>query len=183
LGEVENAFRGVAGVKEAVVVAWEDGTGGKYLCGYYVGKAAVEQIRKNISKTLPGYMMPAHFVRLESLPLTANGKINREALPEPEMGEARKYVAPRDEVEAELCAMFAEVLGMVRVGIEDGFFSSGGHSLRAVKLTSMLRRHFGVPFGITDLLEASTVAQVASIIEKRKRVSGDQANTVWTIEV
>ncbi len=124
-----------AGVAQAVVVARADATGGQRLIGYVVGRAgaaapAPDALRALLGQVLPEHMVPSAIVVLERLPLTPNGKLDRRALPEPELvppGAAQR--APRNPQEALLCGLFAEVLGLARVGVEDNFFELGGHSL------------------------------------------------------
>lgn len=115
-------------------------------------------------------MVPGHFVLLDSVPLTANGKINRKSLPEPEANSGVEYVGPRDEVEAELCALYAEVLGVARVGIEDDFFALGGHSLKVVRLLSLIRGTCAVEFKIAELFKSKTVRGLSELVRREKSI-------------
>ncbi|MEO3810551.1 amino acid adenylation domain-containing protein [Sphaerisporangium sp. B11E5] len=156
LGEVEHALVRCPGVEAAVVVARDR------LVAYLVGQVEIETVRAWARGVLPEYMVPSVFMRVETLPLTVNGKVDRRALPEPDLaGMAGEYVAPRTAVEERLCELFAEVLGVERVGIEDSFFDLGGHSLLAVRLMSRIRSEFGVEIELRALFEDATVAGVA----------------------
>ncbi|MBG1263442.1 hypothetical protein F8S20_32325 [Nostoc sp. BAE] len=125
-----------------------------------------------MTQKLPEYMMPSAFVVLESLPLTANGKVNRRVLRafydafQPQFSE--NYMAPRTPVEQVLMKIFAEVLGLKRVGIYDNFFELGGHSLLATQLVSRVRDALGVELPLRSVFEAPTIAQISKIVESFK---------------
>jgi acyl-coenzyme A synthetase/AMP-(fatty) acid ligase len=147
LGEIEAALQGHEGVRQAVVIVREDEGGDKRLVAYVVGQEEEkvvegEQLRSHLQQRLPEYMVPGAFVWLKELPLTANGKLNRGALPAPE-GEAyavQAYEEPIGEVEARIAAVWAEALKVERVGRHDQFFRLGGHSLMAVTVIERLRQ-------------------------------------------
>ncbi|HVG45898.1 MAG TPA: amino acid adenylation domain-containing protein, partial [Longimicrobium sp.] len=142
LGEIEAALLGHEGVRECAVLAREDVPGEKRLVAYVVGDGEAGVLREHLLRVLPEYMVPSAYVVLEALPLTPNGKLDRKALPAPE-GDAyarRSYEAPLGEVEAALAEIWAEVLGVGRVGRWDHFFELGGHSLLAIKLIGRMRR-------------------------------------------
>jgi amino acid adenylation domain-containing protein len=169
-GEIEAALGAQADVREARVVVREDVPGEKRLVAYVVpaaeGGAVGEALRAHLRREMPEYMVPAAVIVLDRLPLTANGKLDVRALPAPELGggEAR-YVAPRTPVEAALAEIWAELLGVERVGAEDGFFDLGGHSLLATRLVSRIRAAFGVELPLRALFEGPTVARVAERVE------------------
>src|SRR5205814_8762975 len=155
LGEIEATLASHAGVREAVVVAREDEPGEKRLVAYYTSSreqaTGAEELRSHLSSKLPEHMVPAAYVRLESLPLTANWKLDRKALPAPE-GEAyavREYEAPRGETEQKLAEIWAELLKVERVGRHDNFFELGGHSLLAVRMVSRLRQALSVEVAVS----------------------------------
>ncbi|HEX7318159.1 MAG TPA: amino acid adenylation domain-containing protein [Pyrinomonadaceae bacterium] len=170
LGEIEAALCAHDAVRECVVEA-RDGGDGKRLVAYFVpegDRAASAELREYLSERLPAYMVPTAFVMLDAMPLTANGKVDRRALPEPgsAMHElAHAYVAPRTPVEEMLCGIWAEVLGTERVGINDNFFVLGGHSLLATKVVSRVRQGFGVEVALRTLFERPTVAGWALSVE------------------
>ena len=161
LGEVESALLGHAGVSQAVVVARQEETGEKRLVGYVVGEASLDvvQMREHLKSKLPIYMVPGALVQLERMPLSANGKIDRKALPAPEgRPEVAQYVEPRSEVEQALAAIWREVLRLDRVGIHDDFFELGGHSLLATRVVARVRESFAVEVELRALFESRTIS-------------------------
>src|SRR5437870_1009021 len=159
-GEIEAALLGHGGVSQAAVVARAGGAGGTQLVGYVVlaaGCAAdAGELRAHVGARLPEYMVPSAIVVVDGFPLTANGKLDRSALPAPEF-RASVGRLPRSPQEELLCALFAEVLGVERVGIDDDFFALGGHSLLATRLISRIRSSLDVEVSIRSLFEARTV--------------------------
>ena len=168
LGEIEGHLAEHPAVSEGVVVAREDTPGGKRLVAYYVARALVEPdvLRTHLAGRLPEYMVPAAYVRLEALPLSPNGKVDRRALPAPDddASATRGYEAPVGEVEAALAEVWAEVLGLERVGRHDNFFELGGHSLLAVTLIERMRQH-GLPGDVRALYTRPTLAALAAEVE------------------
>jgi amino acid adenylation domain-containing protein len=171
LGEIEAALRSHASVKEAVVMACEDAPGNKRLVAYLMSdrRRAVEmdELRAHLQAQLPEYMVPAAFMMLDSFPLTPNGKIDRKALPPPELAQAiseKSYVAPRGPVEAVIAALWAEVLGLERVGVHNNFFELGGHSLIAIQVIARIREILRVDLAVKSIFEARTVAELADVI-------------------
>ena len=164
-GEIEAALLRHAGVAQAAVIARTDDAGGLRLIAYVVAAAGARveasALRAHVAGMLPDYMLPAAFVLMERLPLTANGKLDRSALPAPEFEPAASARAPRSPQEDVLCGLFAEVLGVARVGIDDDFFALGGHSLLATRLISRIRASLDVEVAIRSLFEAPTVAELA----------------------
>ncbi len=173
LGEIEAALSGHPAVQQSAVVVRQDGTGEKRLVAYLVPREdqpvpTPGDLRSFLRSTLPEYMIPALFVALDEMPLTANGKVNRRALPAPLDARpdlAATYVAPRTEMEAELAQMVADVLGLERVGVHDSFFDLGGNSLLATRLIFQVRERFQTPVLLRSLFEEPTVAGLAYAIE------------------
>ncbi|HEX7181365.1 MAG TPA: non-ribosomal peptide synthase/polyketide synthase, partial [Thermoanaerobaculia bacterium] len=174
--EVEAALARHPAVREAVVVAREL-AGGKALVAYVVAADAAPtaaELREALGTTLPAYMVPSAFVLLDALPLTPNGKVDRRALPAPDLqGPVEMFAAARTPTEELLAAVWAEVLGVERVGIHDDFFALGGHSLLATRLVSRLRKVLGVEVPVRSLFEHPTVAQLAEELEGRGRSSAE----------
>jgi amino acid adenylation domain-containing protein len=166
LGEIEAALTEHGGVHEAVVLHREDLPGGGGLIAYLVTAAAVcGSLRDWLQRKLPVYMVPSAFVALESLPLTPNGKVDRRALAAralmPERLGVEGSVAPRTLAEELLAVIWAQVLGLERVGVEDDFFALGGHSLLATQVVSRIRGVFGVDLPLRRLFESPTIAGLA----------------------
>ena len=171
LGEIETALAALAGIREAVVVVREDAPGDRRLVAYLVGDAPPETLRPALRDRLPDSMVPAAFVILPSLPLTPTGKVDRKALPAPEWQSAESYLAPRTPVEEVLAGIWAELLGLERVGANGHFFDLGGHSLLATRVTSRLRSALGVEVPLRDLFEAPVLADLAARIESILRAA------------
>ncbi|NOK14964.1 non-ribosomal peptide synthetase, partial [Corallococcus exercitus] len=166
LGEIEAALRAFPGVNEAVVVA-RGADADKRLIGYVTARAGhapdSDALKAHLRRNLPEYMVPSAFLVLDALPLNANGKVDRRALPEPgEASRAVDFVAPRTPTEEKLAALFAEVLRVERVGIHDDFFALGGHSLLATQLVSRVRTTLGLELPLRTLFEAPTVSALAT---------------------
>ncbi|MBZ5509457.1 MAG: amino acid adenylation domain-containing protein, partial [Acidobacteriia bacterium] len=184
LGEIEARLAECAGIQQAVVVAREEGGGEKRLVAYYTssersdaGKESVgpEQLRAQLAPQLPEYMVPAAYVRMEKMPLTTNGKLDRKALPEPE-GDAyakREYEAPQGEIETALGEIWAEVLKVERVGRQDNFFELGGHSLSAVQLMAKINRRFNQLLPLSVMFTAPNIVVLAKLISNREATSTD----------
>ncbi|RUL78905.1 non-ribosomal peptide synthetase [Dyella choica] len=169
LGEIESALQAVA--SEVVVLAREDSIGDKRLVAYLVaheGQVLPDEarLRAILAQTLPEYMLPSYFIVLERMPLTPNGKVNRGALPAPDMTRSEAgYVAPRTPTEEIMADLWAEVLKLDRVGIHDDFFALGGHSLLAVQLVSQLRKRAGIEMELRYLFSHPTLAALADFID------------------
>ncbi|HYW09200.1 MAG TPA: amino acid adenylation domain-containing protein, partial [Longimicrobium sp.] len=168
-GEIESVLRSHPAVRDAAVVAREDG-GTKRLVAYVVGGDG-DEIRAFLGGRLPEYMHPSAIVWMDALPLTPNGKTDRAALPDPEWSTpAPGHVAPRTATEEALATLWSEVLGAVRVGAHDDFFALGGHSLRATQLVSRVRGVFGVELPVRALFEAPTLAELAARVDAARGV-------------
>ena len=167
-GEIEAVVLRHPAVAQAVVLAREDAPGQKRLVAYVVAAADreidVAALRAQLGASLPDYMVPSGFVVLSSLPLTPNGKLDRGALPAPDL-TPQVVRLPRTPQEEVLCALYAEVLGVARVGIDDSFFALGGHSLLATKLISRIRTTLDVEVAIRTLFEAPSVEALAKRLD------------------
>ncbi|HEX7243492.1 MAG TPA: amino acid adenylation domain-containing protein, partial [Longimicrobiaceae bacterium] len=182
-GEVEAALREHPSVREAVVVAREDAPGAKRLVAYVVPEGGEEVsgrvLRAHLEQLLPEHMVPTALVVLDAIPLTPGGKPDRRALPEPERSGGAEYVAPRTRAEEQLCAVWAEVLEVERVGVHDDFFQLGGHSLVAVRIASRVREVVGAEMPLRALFGAPTVARLAAWVEANR--PEDQLEA-WQVE-
>ncbi|MDH6196197.1 amino acid adenylation domain-containing protein [Mycobacterium frederiksbergense] len=165
LGEIHAVLAGLDGVEQAAVIAREDRPGDKRLVGYVTesvpGAVDPGEIRARLSQRLPGYMVPAAVLVLDSIPLTVNGKLDKRALPEPEYTDGDHYRAPTTVVEEILAGIYAQVLGLDRVGIDDSFFDLGGDSLSAMRLIAAVNTGLDTDLAVRTLFDAPTVAQLA----------------------
>ncbi|MDT8717660.1 amino acid adenylation domain-containing protein [Clostridium sp. 19966] len=170
LGEIENQILKNNRIKGTVVLAKEDAQGNKYLCAYIAAKEKIEiqELRKDLSKVLPGYMVPAYFIQIEAIPLTPNGKIDKKALPEPlgEISTGVAYQAPRNEIEEKLAKIWNEVLAIEKIGIDDDFFTLGGHSLNAMRMTVLMQKELGVQISVSEIFSQPTIRKIAETIPK-----------------
>ena len=167
LGEVRAALAVLDGVQQAEVIAREDRPGDKRLVGYITGTADPAAVRTALAQRLPEYMVPAAIVVIDTLPLTVNGKLDRRALPTPEYQHTAGYRAPATAAEEILAGIYARVLGVDRVGVDDSFFDLGGDSLSAMRLIAAVNTDLNTGLTVRTLFEAPTVAQLAP------RIGGD----------
>ena len=186
LEEIERQLLGHDQIKEAVVAAKDDNRGGKYLCAYYISSLPLEplELREYLSGKLPGYMVPAHFIRLDKMPLTHAGKINRKTLPNPDeitVDQERKYLAPRNELEKTIAEIWQDVIGIDNVGINDNYFSLGGDSINAIRITARLRKA-NLKLELADLFRYPTIEElsprVKPIAGENETVSDDSSSAL-----
>ncbi len=175
LGEIENHLLEHDSIKEVVVVVRQDEGEDKYLCAYIVLKEGVKELtvkelQDYLRERLPGYMVPAYFIQLQSLPLTVNGKIHRKALPHPRkmIDQEEHYQAPRTETEKTIAAAWAEVLGLDpgKISIHHDFFQLGGNSISVLKTLDRLKKEFGCDISLSDMFVYSTVGELAANISR-----------------
>ncbi len=177
LGEIEWVLRQQAQVREAVAVVREGKSGDKQLLAYVVGEAAPGDLQRYLKEKLPPYMVPQLLVKLERLPLTPSGKIDRQALAALDGAgeeEAEGYVALRTQEEELLASIWAEVLGVERISVQDNFFNRGGHSLLATQVVSRIQAVFQIELPLRAMFETTTLAELAQLImaERQREAVG-----------
>ncbi|MCP4153633.1 MAG: hypothetical protein GY757_38245, partial [bacterium] len=174
LGEIENRLLNHPEIKEAVVLARKSKEGDKSLCAYYIvdsiGQKTEPDLRRHLSQTLPDYMIPSYFIKLEKIPLTPNGKINRKVLPSPEITAGKNYVPPEGKVEETLAAVWQQVLNTGEISVNDNFFNLGGDSIKTIQIASRLRK-YDLQLNIQDLFTHQTIKQLAPHVKKINRTS------------
>ncbi|HJS23707.1 MAG TPA: amino acid adenylation domain-containing protein [Pyrinomonadaceae bacterium] len=171
LGEIEAALSQHPSVRDVVVVTRDQQDGHKRLIAYFVAEqtVAVSELRSFLAERLPDFMVPSVFMALDALPLSPNGKVDRKALPEPDLTQAEQrtgYAAPKTPVEEILCGIWSSVLQVADIGVDDNFFARGGHSLLATRVVSKIRTAFAIELPLRTMFEAPTVAALASRIEQ-----------------
>lgn len=178
LGEIEAILAQHPAVREAATVVRENGVGEKRLVAYVAAEPrqapAISELRGFLKQKLPEYMVPSTFVMLDTLPLTPSGKVNRRALPAPDLARPeldKSFIAPRTPTEEVLVGIWAQVLGVERVGIYDDFFELGGHSLLATQIISRMRQTFGVELPLRRLFETPTVTGLAQSVEAARQAA------------
>jgi fengycin family lipopeptide synthetase D len=187
LSEIEARLAAHPRIKAAVVAARHDGADDHYLTAYIVFSPAGTldklpgslELRNYLSDYLPDYMIPAYFVPSEQIPVTANGKLDRKALPAPTRGldSGIQYEAPTDEVEEKLVKIWKDILQLEKIGINDNFFQLGGHSLRAMTLVNEIHRAFEVELPIRLIFDHPIIAEIAGQI----RVEEEQMQKLYRI--
>jgi amino acid adenylation domain-containing protein len=187
LGEIEAALARHAGVKQALVLAQENEQGDKRLLGYVVaqGKELTgEELREYLKQEVPDYMVPQAIAVLSKFPLTANGKIDRAALPEPQTAQAqRAYIAPRNETEQKIAAIWAEVLrrGLNTISIDDNFFDLGGHSLMATQVVSRIRERFALEIPMRAMFDRPTIARLGEAVMQAHDASEEEDSSIVAV--
>ncbi|TPG68250.1 amino acid adenylation domain-containing protein [Brevibacillus laterosporus] len=169
LEEIENQINNHPNILETVVMDIEDARGNKSLCAYVVLKqdVPINHLKSHLANTLPDYMIPAFFVKMERLPLTSNGKVDRKALPKPDRnGVESKYVAPRTIIEEKIIAIWESVLDTSGLGIEDHFFENGGHSLKATTVISRINKELQVDISLREIFIRPIIKDLAQLVER-----------------
>ncbi|MCM3904757.1 MAG: amino acid adenylation domain-containing protein [Pyrinomonadaceae bacterium] len=190
LGGIENVLSAARGVKEAVVVVDDQGAGDKRLVAFVVANPTpaplqLSEIKDHLRRSLPEYMVPVGFVQVESLPLTVNGKLDRHALAKLEqhaLVDENSFVAPRNEMEERLAEMWADVLRLPRVGVNDNFFDAGGHSLLATQLVMRIRQAFEIELPLRSIFEAPTAAGMSVRVLQQQLSGVDKASLVEMLD-
>lgn len=168
IGEIETQLLQHPEVKEAVIVAKEDEKGDTYLCAYLVSHESIpsSRLREYLSRELPDYMIPRHFIHLEQMPRTPNGKIDKKSLPDPDKAAAAEaeYEPPGNETQEKLVAIWQEVLGVEKVGINDHFIDLGGHSLVVISIIAKIHQVFDVELQLRDVFDNPTIKQLSRLV-------------------
>ena len=168
LGEIESVLAAKSGVKQAVVLAKEDERGDKRLVAYLVADQSLnnspDELRSYLKQQLPEFMVPSAIVLLPKIPLNPNGKVDRQALPEPETAQSRKFVAPKDPTEEGVARIWQEVFRRERISSDENFFELGGHSLMATQVISRIREQFRVELPIRTMFDFPTISGLASAV-------------------
>ena len=185
MAEVEKALRGHGAVKDVVVVARQSDAGDARLVAYFTSSSSpgptVSELRSFVMQRLPDYMIPSAYVRLDAIPLSSNGKVDRQALPPSEQTRpelANIFVAPRDRLESQLVKIWEEILGLGPVGVNDNFFDLGGHSLLAVHLFAEIGKTFGKEIPVATLFQAPTIEQLANVLRARPDLASSSSLVV-----
>nr|MBA2611841.1 non-ribosomal peptide synthetase [Bacteroidota bacterium] len=186
LGEIENALQQCSFVSQAVVLALDDKQGNKRLVGYVITNELFdrEAILAYLKDKLPDHMIPVVLIELDSFPLTANGKIDRKSLPDPDVSKSanKQYIAPRNDVESKLVEIWADVLEVDQVGINDDFFELGGHSLLAVRLVSAIRKKMDLELSLNDVFIHPTIMDFTeNLLQKFKDPSLPNVNIKYLV--
>ncbi|WP_395338240.1 amino acid adenylation domain-containing protein [Ningiella sp. W23] len=176
LGDIENALLKQEGVKEALVLAQES-PAGKHLVAYYRAKERFNSdvLRQRLSQQLPDYMLPQYLINVAQFPLTANGKIDRSALPAPQLQETQAYEAPQGQTEQALADIWKELLGIERVSRHDNFFMLGGHSLLVTRLNHKFRSAFDIEIPLSTLIAASDLKAQSTLVEHYSILANNQS--------
>jgi hypothetical protein len=189
LGEIEAVLNEYPSVKTCVVVARSEADDDKRLVAYIVAREGEEpgylELRSFLSTRLLEHMVPSAFVLLDEMPLTPNGKINRRALPAPEVSRPeieQRYVAPRNDIEVALVELWQEVLGISPIGVSDNFFGLGGHSLKATRLLSRVRGIFRTQLPLSVVFEATTVEALACALVEHEAKPGQTAKIAHVLQ-
>ncbi|MFK3820539.1 phosphopantetheine-binding protein, partial [Pseudomonas sp. NPDC089407] len=172
-GEIEARLLELPSVQEAVVLA-QDGPSGKQLVGYVVPADSTQEqnalrdsLREALKAGLPDYMVPAHLLLLDKLPVTPNGKLDRKALPQPDASQLQgEYIAPQSELEQQIATIWADVLKLERVGLSDNFFQLGGHSLLATSVIVRIQEQAGITVELKELFESPVLADFSRQLEE-----------------
>lgn len=186
LGEIQSVIEQHPDVNETVVVSHENKHRERQLVAYIVLKNSIvmDQIQSYLKKKLPDYMVPTAYVTLDKMPLNSNGKVDRRALPEPNLNRRinKKYVAPRNQTEKKILKIWCDVLQLKRIGIHDNFFEIGGHSLRATQVSLHLEDSFGIDVPINTLFNFDTIAELASFVDEEVSRHAGQSKMIKQIK-
>jgi amino acid adenylation domain-containing protein len=176
-GEIETQLRQHKKIKEALVMDRERKTGEKYLCAYIVAHEPFDlsEARAFLAMTLPDYMVPDYFIHIQGIPVNPNGKVDRNALPEPDLTPAESYQAPQDEIQEKLAGICAEVLSIDKniIGTNTNFFDLGGNSLNLVSLISKIHQQLGCEVPVTEVFKNPTIKYISHLIKSNEYIEGE----------
>jgi len=179
LGEIESVLLQHPAVQQAVALAQEDERGEKRLLAYFVAAReqtlSAEALREHLRAQLPDYMLPAALIALAKIPLTANGKLDRSALPTPEQIQPAAPVPPSTATEEVVAAIWSELLHRASISTTDNFFELGGHSLMATQVISRIRQHFRVELAMRVIFESPTIQGVSEAVDSARQLGADKA--------
>ncbi len=164
LDEIEKRLREYPGIQEAVVLFRVTGTGNQIICSYFKGDISIPELKQYLGRELPDYMAPSFYIKMETFPLNINGKFDYKALPGPDAVERKEFAAPRNEIEKRMAGIWTEILGIERIGINDGFLDMGGNSLNAMSLTARVYKEFNVNLQLSVIFANPTVEGLVLII-------------------
>lgn len=170
LGEIENRLRELPDIKDAVARVLGEGED-RFICGYILADKEVntEEVKQQLAKVMPSFMIPAYFMQVEEFKLNKNGKIEKNSLPLPDKKSSKPYIAPRNEDEKRIAAIFEDILKQEQIGIDDDFFELGGHSLKAARFVNMLQAKTGVRVSLKEVMNAGTVRKIAQALKQGKK--------------
>gem|GEM_PF-2357628 len=187
LGEIESTLLQHRKIREVVVTTRLDQEEQPYLCAYVVAETdwTVRELRNHLKTFLPEYMIPSHFVGMEILPLTSNGKVDKRALPIPagNLLTGQEYVAPRNSIEEKLVDIWQDVLGTNQIGIQDNFFERGGHSLKATMLVSKIYRKFNIEIPLREIFLRPTVEEVGNYLDEKENLTYNSKYQTYIVEI
>ncbi|MGE5339902.1 MAG: amino acid adenylation domain-containing protein [Candidatus Omnitrophota bacterium] len=185
LGEIESCLVRHAAISAAVVIAKTDKNKENYLCAYLVSdkKWQISELKEYLLTSLPDYMIPSHVVQMDRIPLTPNGKIDKKALPEPDL-QSVGYVAPRNEIEEKLAEIWSAILGIEneQIGIDDNFFDVGGHSLKATSLVAHIFKEMNVKITLPDIFRTPTIRGLSQHMMGAVRTLSDLSDAIQPVE-
>ncbi len=179
LGEIESKLTSYENIDQSVVLCKTRGADDKYLVAFYVAKneIASDILHNYLSGLLPDYMIPAVFIYLKEFPLNVSGKVDRKALPEPDLKRDEKdYTAPSTDIEEKLCEIWQDILSVNKVGVDSGFFNIGGNSIKLMQLQAKIRDVIGISISITDLFNYYTISQQAEYLSKINQPPVEEQN-------
>jgi amino acid adenylation domain-containing protein len=172
-GEVEEVIRQYHGIRDCLVLGKEDAEGNRSLVGYFIPAAGLDHLKLQgyLQEYLPDYMIPGDLIELEEFPLTSNGKINREALPEPRV-ISQEHIPPRTEIEKRIAGIWQEVLEIEKIGVSDNLFRLGGHSLSAIRILAAIQREFDIDITVQDIFTYPTLEGFSRLVEGSMGMEG-----------